>query len=376
MRWARLGRPCASPVDRAGLCALTLRRGRSSSLADGSATHGVVVIAQTLLVLLLAHPMVTVSGTATCPDPAEVAERLRRLLPDAAEGTSPDRAVLSTEGETIRIELRRDDGGLLGERHLSASASCRDLAAAVAAVIAAWEAEFRTAMAPSPEFNRQSAPIHLLPAPRLPPPHAPSPRQEPPPAPPPPELPPPPPPPPHPLPPPAPPFLPPSAVFDLGAGAGLSWASFLAPTLALQGTGSPAGWRWGLRAALQVDWLRTSPIGLGNARWTRAEFQAGPRFRAGGGRLRIDLHAEALLAAAVAAGSGYPNDLSDFGMDVGAGAGVRALLCGRRHAFWLEIAASGWPHRTTLRIEGIPSMGYELPALHINVILGASLGRL
>jgi hypothetical protein len=124
-----------------------------------------------------------------------------------------------------------------------------------------------------------------------------------------------------------------------------------------------------------VDWLRTSPFGLGHARWTRAEFQAGPRFRTGEGRLRIDLHAEALVAAAIAAGSGYPNDLSDLGMDLGVGAGVRALLCGRRHAFWLEIAASGWPHRTTLRIEGIPSMGYELPALHISVILGASLGR-
>ena len=271
--------------------------------------------------------------------------------------------------------MRRDDGGLLGERHLFASASCRDLAAAVATVIAAWEAEFRPALVPSPAFNRQSAPT--LPPPRLPPPHSPSPRQEPPPAPPPPELPPlpSPPPPPPPLPPPAPPPLSPSAVFDLGAGAGLSWASSLAPTLALQGTGSPAGWRWGLRAVLQVDWLRTSPLGLGNARWTRAEFQAGPRFRAGGERLRIDLHAEALLAAAVAAGSGYPNDLSDFGMDVGVGAGVRGLLCGRRHAFWLEIAASGWPHRTTLRIEGIPSVGYELPALHIGVILGASLGR-
>ena len=328
------------------------------------------MIAQTLLVLLLAHPMVTVSGTASCPDPVEVAERLRLLLPDAAENTSPDRAVLSAEGETIRIELRRDDGGLLGERHLSASASCRDLAAAVAAVIAAWEAEFRPAMVPSPEFDHQSAPSHSLPPPRLPPPHSPSPRQEPPP-----EPPPPPPPPPHPLPPPVPPPPPTSAVFDLGAGAGMSWASSLAPTLALQGSGAPAGWRLGLRAALQVDWLRTSPLGLGDAHWTRAELQAGPRFRAGGGRLRIDLHAEALVAAAIAAGSGYPTNLSDFGVDLGVGAGVRALLCGRGHAFWLEIAASAWPHRTMLRIEGIPSVGYELPALHIGVILGASLGH-
>ena len=84
------------------------------------------------------------------------------------------------------------------------------------------------------------------------------------------------------------------------------------------------------------------------------------------------------MAAAIAAGSGYPNNLSDFGLDLGVGAGMRALLVGGGHAYWLEIAASGWPHRTTLRIEGIPSTtsgSYALPALHIGAILGASLGR-
>ena len=333
------------------------------------------MITQTLMVVLLAHPLVKVSGTTPCPDPGEVADRLRRLLPDAAEGTPPDHAVLSTDGATIKIELRRNDGGLLGDRHLPASESCRDLAAAVAAVVAAWEAEFRPALVPSPEFDRPSAPIHLLPPPRLPPPRAPVPHPEPRPPelpPPPPEL---PPSPPRVTPPPAPPPPPPSAVFDLGAGAGTSWASSLAPTLALQGSGAPAGWRLGWRAALAADWLRASPVGLGNARWTRAELHAGPRFRAGKGRFRIDLHSEALVAAAIADGSGYPNNLSDFGLDLGVGAGMRALLVGGSHAYWLEIAASGWPHRTTLRIEGISSTSYALPALHIGAILGASLGR-
>jgi hypothetical protein len=337
----------------------------------GGRTYEVAVIAQTLLLMLMSHPLVQVSGTATCPDPVEVGDRLRRLLPDGAEETRPDRAVLSTDGATIKIELRRDDGGLLGQRHLPASASCRDLAAAVAAVIAAWEAEFRPALAPSPELDRPSVPIRVLPAPRLPPLRAPLPRPEPPP---PVELPPLPPPllPPS---PPAPPPPPPSAAFDLGAGAGVSWASSIAPTLALQGSSAPAGWRLGWRAALAVDWLRTSSLGLGHARWTRAELHAGPRFRAGKGRFRIDLHSEAVVAAAIASGADYPNDLSDFGLDLGVGAGLRSLWVGGHHAFWLEIAASGWPHPTTLRIARIPSTSYALPALHIGAILGASLGR-
>jgi hypothetical protein len=335
----------------------------------------VAVIAQTLLLMLMAHPLVQVSGTTTCPDPVEVGDRLRRLLPDGAEGIPPDRAVLSTDGATIKIELRRNDGGLLGERHLPASESCWDLAAAVAAVVAAWEAELRPALAPSPELDRPSSPMHVLPPPRLPPPRAPLPRPEPPPEPPPAEVLPLPPPTSPPLPPPAPPPLPPSAAFDLGAGAGVAWASSIAPTLALQGSGAPAGWRLGWRAALAVDWLRASPLGLGTARWTRAELHAGPRFRAGKGRFRIDLHTEALVAAAIASGSDYPNNLSDVGLDLGVGAGLRALRVGGHHAFWLEIAASGWPHRTTLRIESIPSTSYALPALHIGAILGASLGR-
>ncbi len=332
------------------------------------------MIAQTLLLMLMAHPLVQVSGTTTCPDPVEVEDRLRQLLPDGAEGIPPDRAVLSADGTKIEIELRRGSGGLLGRRHLPASASCRDLAAAVAAVVAAWEAELKPALAPSPELDRPSTPIHVLPPPRLPPPRATAPRPEPPAAPPPSELPPLPPPPP-PLPPPAQPPPLPSAAFDLGAGAGVSWASSLAPTLALQGSSAPAGWRLGWRAALAVDWLRTSPLGLGNARWTRAELHAGPRFRVGKGRFRIDLHSEAIAAAAIASGSDYPNDLTDFGLDLGVGAGLRALRVGGHHAFWLDIAASGWPHRTTLRIESIPSTSYALPALRVGAILGASLGR-
>ena len=81
------------------------------------------------------------------------------------------------------------------------------------------------------------------------------------------------------------------------------------------------------------------------------------------------------MAAAIASGSDYPNDLSDFGLDLGVGAGLRALRVGGHQAFWLEIAASGWPHRTSLRIESIPSTSYALPALHIGAILGASLGH-
>ena len=81
------------------------------------------------------------------------------------------------------------------------------------------------------------------------------------------------------------------------------------------------------------------------------------------------------MAAAIASGADYSNDLSDFGLDLGAGAGLRTLLVGSSHACWLEIAASGWPHRSTLRIESIPFTSHALPALHIGAILGASLGR-
>src|SRR5438046_635289 len=100
------------------------------------------------LLLALAGVLVDVEGSSTCPTPAEVAERLRSLLP-AGAGTERDRATLVQEKGELRVALRSSAGRAVGELRLDVTASCSDLAGAAAVMIAAWEAELRPGEQPS-----------------------------------------------------------------------------------------------------------------------------------------------------------------------------------------------------------------------------------
>ena len=145
-----------------------------------------------LLALWLAHPMLAIEGDSTCPSPAQVDEQLGKLAARRESGrdepSAQHRAYLSTAERVVNIELLAPDGGLLAERKLDLSASCAELAQAVAVILAAWEAKFSPTLAPTvvePPAPPPALPPALPPAPppALPPAPPPAPPPTPPPAP-------------------------------------------------------------------------------------------------------------------------------------------------------------------------------------------------
>ena len=106
-----------------------------------------------LLALWLAHPMLAIEGDSTCPTPAQVDEQLGNLAARREAGqeepSAQHRAYLSLAERFVNVELLGPDGGLLAERQLDRSASCPELAQAVAVILAAWEANFSPTLAPT-----------------------------------------------------------------------------------------------------------------------------------------------------------------------------------------------------------------------------------
>ena len=84
---------------------------------------------------------VEIVGDGACPDPAEVGRRLDQIASNGDRGAPAGRARLSRGGNVLHVELLTAAGDHAAARDLDAHESCADLAAAVAIVVAAWEAE-------------------------------------------------------------------------------------------------------------------------------------------------------------------------------------------------------------------------------------------
>jgi hypothetical protein len=98
----------------------------------------------------LATPVIRAEGTEGCPDAAAVSTRLAGLLDggDAPEAAAADVVVLSVAEADLLLRLSRADGTLVGERRIPRSNRCAELADAVAALVAAWEADLQPAPPP------------------------------------------------------------------------------------------------------------------------------------------------------------------------------------------------------------------------------------
>ena len=108
-----------------------------------------------LAVAVLASHLVDVRSSTSCPSAQSVDEQLRPLLPDpTAPGSAPDIATVegadgSSADARLRVRLVRANGSEVGDRWVPVQGDCVELAATVAAVIAAWESEPLPAVAPA-----------------------------------------------------------------------------------------------------------------------------------------------------------------------------------------------------------------------------------
>lgn len=116
-----------------------------------------------LLWLMAAGPVIRADDTQGCPAAEAVSQRLAGLLSTSADPPAPDRVDLTVDGSDLHLRLSRADGSLVAERRIPRSNRCAELADAVAALVAAWEADLRPVAPPPPP-----APAAALPAPATP----------------------------------------------------------------------------------------------------------------------------------------------------------------------------------------------------------------
>ncbi|MEA2696682.1 MAG: hypothetical protein QOI66_953 [Myxococcales bacterium] len=264
--------------------------------------------------LASAGPAITVEGDSLCPTAPDVAARVAELLPAATTTTAgvPDLARVDDQSGALRIRVQRPDGGLIGERTLTRSFPCPDLAAAAAVIIATWESDVH------PEF-RQSMPAARQPV--------------------------------------APAGVVTATTATAGAGSAFDIGAALSGSLAPSGGNSgaalgalivasltPGGQGFGGRLSLQGGTERELPLGAGAVRWRRLVIGAGPQLRLTSARpaLRLDLHGDALLAYVTASGTGFSPNRQATSIDAGIAAGARLLFGGRSVQPWLDLSLAGW----------------------------------
>jgi hypothetical protein len=108
-------------------------------------------------VLWVSALAITVEGNTSCPEPGEVAARLLAVAPASRV---PGRAVLIEAEGSLRVQLVRPNGTVVGERLLDSRYPCPELADAAALVLASWQGELDAApvAAPALEARRPGRP--------------------------------------------------------------------------------------------------------------------------------------------------------------------------------------------------------------------------
>lgn len=307
----------------------------------------------------------------SCPQPAQVEARVRQILGMRPGDQIEERATLVNDGTTLRIVVHRGDGGLLGERSLSADTTCEDLEKLASVVLASWISDVHpefVATAPPASSDGQmpdlpgerpdDAPIE---PPAAPPAHAAPPLSSARPAGPPPPS-------------PAPP--PPVATasswrFGLGIAAGASISgSGLAPLASLQLSFMPE--RFGLGAALGVHGTgaRSEQLSSGSVSYFRWPVELGPSLRLPLGDARLDLHAAIAVGWLRAAGNGFDPERTQ---NVARGGGLlsaRGALGRRPFQGFLELSGVLWGKTAAFVAHDEGETEVALPTTELYVTLG------
>jgi len=296
------------------------------------------------LALGLVFATVDIAGDVSCPTPADVSSRLAELAaPQPGPNAEHHRARLSTTERGIHVELQSEAGAHIAERELPVNETCADMAAAVAVVIAAWEADLDPHIdarvnLPAPAAPKPSSTVAIAAAPQP----AASPMR-----------------------------------FDLGLAliAALAGGQ-VAPGARIGGWLAPGGWRLGLGVAVSGVTARTESVGarVDAARWSRFALAAGPQVRFEAGGMTVDAHAQALAALLRVEGVGLTTTATDSTGQFGTGVGVQVGRPLGNATPWIGADVLFWPGRDRLAIDGLASEG-QLPRFELQLALGLSFGR-
>ncbi len=300
----------------------------------------------------------------SCPGAQQVETRVREILGMKPDATLQERATLKTQGETLRIVVRRPDGSVLGERVLSAAAPCDELEKLASVVVASWisdvHPEFVATLPPAPASGvmpddaTPGATIPTVPAaaPSASPTSA-SPSN--------------------------PPALP-SVVarhqrwrWELSAAVGADFAEDgISPLGSLGVRWMPE--RLGFGAALTAHAMtaRTKELSMGSVRYWRWPLVAGPALRVPMGMGRFDVHAGAALGWLHAEGRGFaPSETANVPRG-GALLGMRGACGPARWKAFLELSGVVWGKTEAFIEKGDASPSITLPMVELYATVGAS----
>jgi hypothetical protein len=255
---------------------------------------------------------------------------LHALAPGLPERGVPDRVFLERLGDSVQITLARADGSPAEVRWIPASASCDDLAGAVAVVVATWRGELRATL-PAPALEEPARATR------------------------------------------APPATADTTLCDLGAGA-LALVSDPGSTVGALADASLFGCQAGLGGQLALLGSDTRSLSLdgGRADFTRFALAVGPRYRLRASGWRADLELQALVAVLLLNGSGYPVAYQNRDVDPGLAIGLRVGAPTRLYP-WLRVAVVDWLREQTAHLAG-HSDTVTLPRLELLLALGVDLG--
>ena len=239
---------------------------------------------------------ITVEGNTSCPEPSEVAARLAAVAP-ASRMTG--KALLTESEGSLRVQLARENGTVVGERLLDARYPCNELADAAALVLASWQGEFDAAPVAAPTVAETA----LKPA---------------------------------------------KAGLGLELGVGLVAAGprplSAGGSLALDvGKGA-----WGIAFRLIAADFHRQPIGGGEISWNRSPvaFTVRRRFQSSSG-LGLSLDAGVMAAALFARSQGLPVGHASLSFEFGPTVGAQVLFdAGSQFLPFLGISSAAWiqPH--------------------------------
>jgi hypothetical protein len=283
---------------------------------------------------------IAVEGAGECPSAVDVEQRIQALgVKGPLDAVHRARIEASPEGLTIR--LSDSNGALLGEKTLAVTSSCQERAEAAAALIGAWEASL---VAPQPNLGigtASDAPVSA------PPPRA----------------------------------LPRPWTFEIGAsfnvaadraGLGAGFLGFLSLTAGSRGPGADL---W--LGALGARHIPLSDFGINSGddlTWQRFPLGLGAHARLFGDPVRVDVHAEALIALlTLSAPASLLPRATAYSADAGAGLGARAQMKLGAVLIWLGAAAVVWPGKTTIAIGGAQST-QTLPQFELLIQQGLAFG--
>lgn len=307
------------------------------------------------LLTLLVVVAVDVVGQSTCPAPADVTAALARLSAAASGGPAGDGPALIAEvrrpegtGAGLSVALRTQDGALLAERVIAASGSCDDLAAAAAVVIAAWQRGLRPDLGPdlprSPPATIVTTPGAKPAAPTV---AAPAARSQ--------------------------------WPMELGVAAlAVAAARDVSPGVQVDASIGSFGWGVGPRLVGAIESPHELALGPvpGKTMWSRSTLAVGLRKRSVVGAFAVDAHAHVKGAYVRARGSGFDENYTRTGTDVGGGVGVQIGWPQRWFAPFLGLGATVWAGRKTVEVIEFGTMTQAaLPRFDVSLALGVSLGR-